>query len=51
MSHVLAETGRILELPFAEIVHEAEALVNCEVLNLTGVLIGPKKGVLLVALR
>lgn len=51
MSHVLAEPGRILELPFAEIVHEPEALVNCEVLDLAGVIIGAKKGVPLVALR
>ena len=51
VSHVLAETGRILELPFAEVVHEPEALVNCEVLDLARVIIGAEKGVLLVALR
>ena len=51
MSHVLAEARRVLELPFAEVVHEPKALVDCEVLNLAGVIIGAEKGVRLVALR
>lgn len=51
MSHVLAEARRVLELPFAKVVHEPKALVDCEVLNLAGVIIGAEKGVRLVALR
>jgi len=38
-------------LPFAEVVHEPEALVDGEVLDLAGVIIGAEKGVLLIALR